>query len=72
MKPTAAGLRTFSNSKGVTKATGFESNRKLVEERGRLLFETPIHRVKKGSAKDRYTIQNLPPQYAVVIRSRHY
>ncbi len=64
-------LKDIFEFKSVTKATGFESNRKLVEERGRLLFETPIHRVKKGSAKDRYTIQisrrNTPSLFGVGI-----
>jgi CxxC motif-containing protein (DUF1111 family) len=64
-------LKDVFEFKSVAKTSGFLSNVKLEEERGRLLTETPIHRVKKGSAKDRYTIQvsrrNTPSLFGVGI-----
>ncbi len=67
-------LKDVFEFKSVAKATGFESNRNLLRERGRLLTETPIHRVKKGSAKDRFTIQisrrNTPSLFGVGVIDR--
>lgn len=67
-------LKDVFEFKSVAKTTGFLSNRKLEEERDRLLAETPIHRVKKGSAKDRYTIQvsrrNTPSLFGVGLIER--
>ena len=64
-------LKDVFEFKSVAKTTGFESNRTMIEERGRLLSETPIYRVKKGSAKDRFTIQisrrNTPSLFGVGI-----